>query len=308
MIEALNLTKYYGNFCAIDKINFTVKPGEILGFLGNNGAGKSTTMKILTGYLTASSGTAKIAGYDIEKNSIEARREIGYLPESAPLYGEMSVRKFLDFIATVRGFSGIDKIKKIDEILETTFLNEVKNQSIETLSKGFKQRVGVAQAIIHDPKVLIMDEPTDGLDPNQKHLVRDLIRQMGDDKTIILSTHILEEVEAVCNRTIIISKGQKLIDDTPSALKARSKFHNSVVFSTNLEHESELSNALDNFHPAKSWEKTRINNKNTYRLIPRAGSITFNELNSLFEIKGLQISDLKVEEGRLDEVFREITI
>lgn len=223
MIKTENLGRYFGELKAVDGITFSVSKGEVLGFLGPNGAGKSTTMKMLTCFLSPSFGGAAIGGYDIMTNSREVRKIIGYLPENVPLYGEMTVKDFLDFIAEVRAIDSANVNSAIERVINLTSLSSVVNQKIETLSKGFKRRVGLAQALIHDPAVLIMDEPTDGLDPNQKHEVRQLIRSMAKDKCIILSTHILEEVEEVCTRAIIIAKGKLVADSTPEELKKRSK-------------------------------------------------------------------------------------
>ena len=207
-IEARSLSKLYGSLRAVDDLSFSVASGEVLGFLGPNGAGKSTTMKMLTGFLTPTSGTAVINGHDIIDDSLAARQDIGYLPEGAPSYGEMTVRAFLEFIARARGFSGRDVSSRARQAMERLNLTGVPEQVIETLSKGFKRRVGLAQAILHDPSVLILDEPTDGLDPNQKHEVRHLIRDMAEDKIIVISTHLLEEVHALCNRAMIIADGR----------------------------------------------------------------------------------------------------
>lgn len=220
MIDIQNLTKRYGRHTVVDDLSFSCGPGEVLGFLGPNGAGKSTTMKMVTGFVAPSSGSASICGHDIQSDTLAAQRKIGYLPEGAPCYPEMTPAKFLDFIADVRGLSGAGRRQRLAEVVDLLHLAPVLNQSIDTLSKGFKRRVGLAQAILHDPDVLILDEPTDGLDPNQKHEVRELIRSMSKDKLIVISTHILEEVEAVCTRAIIIADGRLLIDDTPDNLMA----------------------------------------------------------------------------------------
>ncbi|MBK8288239.1 MAG: ATP-binding cassette domain-containing protein [Cellvibrionales bacterium] len=198
-------------------------PGEVLGFLGPNGAGKSTTMKMLTGFLRPSGGRVLVFGHDIWRDPLPAKKRIGYLPEGAPSYGEMSVQGFLDFIAAVRGFRGQEKKRAIEIAVEKSALGDVLFQTIDTLSKGYRRRVGIAQAILHDPQVLVLDEPTDGLDPNQKHHVRELIRNLSQDKLVIVSTHILEEVAAVCTRAMIIAHGKMLVDDTPAALAARSE-------------------------------------------------------------------------------------
>jgi ABC-2 type transport system ATP-binding protein len=221
-IEVDSLTKSFGGIHAVRGINFSVEQGEVLGFLGPNGAGKSTTMKIITGFLEATSGSVRVNDYDVDQHPIEVKSNIGYLPEGAPSYGEMTVRNFLNFVAEIRGLKATDKKQRIDKVVEEIHLDGVMDQVIETLSKGYKRRVGIAQAIMHDPNVLIMDEPTDGLDPNQKHEVRSLIKSMSKGKAIVISTHILEEVDAVCTRAIIIASGQKLFDGTPAELRSRS--------------------------------------------------------------------------------------
>lgn len=221
-IDVKSLEKRFGHIHAVRGLSFRVARGEVLGFLGPNGAGKSTTMKMITGFLEPTAGTVEVCGADVLTDPIKVKQKIGYLPEGAPCYGEMTVRRFLQFIADIRGLSGADKNRAIDSAIEKINLQSVVNQSIETLSKGFKRRVGVAQAILHDPEVLIMDEPTDGLDPNQKHEVRELIKEMSADKAIVISTHIMEEVDAVCSRAIIIASGQLLFDGTPKQLLEQS--------------------------------------------------------------------------------------
>jgi ABC-2 type transport system ATP-binding protein len=222
MIEVKGLVKTYGNKRAVDGITFTVKRGEILGFLGPNGAGKSTTMKMITGFIRPDAGTATVGGIDVAVDPVGVKRQLGYLPESAPAYPEMTVEEFLRFIAEIRGFRATgEKRARVEHVLGLTHLTSVRTQTIETLSKGYKQRVGFAQALIHNPPALVLDEPTDGLDPNQKNEVRTLIRSMAAEKAVILSTHILEEVEAICTRVIIIASGRIVADETPSALRAR---------------------------------------------------------------------------------------
>jgi len=222
MIEVKGLVKTYGTKRAVNGVTFTVKRGEILGFLGPNGAGKSTTMKMITGFLQPTAGTAIIDGHDVTQDPVAVKRRVGYLPESAPAYGEMTVAEFLGFIAETRGFRSASARKnQVDRAIGLTHLDPVRHQSIETLSKGYKQRVGFAQALLHDPAVLVLDEPTDGLDPNQKNEVRSLIKSMAAEKAVILSTHILEEVEAICTRVIIISQGRVVVDETPAQLQAR---------------------------------------------------------------------------------------
>jgi ABC-2 type transport system ATP-binding protein len=221
MIEIRNLTKRYGALTAVNDISFSVGAGQVLGFLGPNGAGKSTTMKMITGFLAPTAGSVSVCGHDVETHPLAAKACMGYLPEGAPSYGEMTVRGFLEFIADIRGLPADKRRARLDDVIARLQLQSVLEQMIETLSKGFKRRVGLAQALIHDPLVLILDEPTDGLDPNQKHQVRELISTMAKDKIIVISTHILEEVDAVCNRAIIIANGKLLADDTPKALAAR---------------------------------------------------------------------------------------
>jgi ABC-2 type transport system ATP-binding protein len=221
MIKTQNLTKRYDGLLAVDDLSFTVEPGEVLGFLGPNGAGKSTTMRMIAGFIAPTAGSASICGHDVATDPIAAKAALGYLPEGAPSYGEMTVRNFLNFIADLRGLEGTQRGARLDYVVGKLHLEPVMTQTVETLSKGFKRRVGLAQAIVHDPKVLILDEPTDGLDPLQKHEVRTLISDIARDKTIIISTHILEEVDAVCTRAIIIARGRLVADDTPAGLKAR---------------------------------------------------------------------------------------
>jgi ABC-2 type transport system ATP-binding protein len=222
MISINGLTKDFGAFRAVDNISFDVKKGEVLGFLGPNGAGKSTTMKMVTGYLPISAGKASVCGFDVQAHPLESKAKIGYLPEGAPLYGDMTTTGFLNFIAEIRGLVGDAKKTQVAFAIDKLQLQSVMNQPIDTLSKGFKRRVGFAQAVLHDPEVLILDEPTDGLDPNQKHQVRELISEMATEKAIVISTHILEEVEAVCTRAVIIAAGKIVFDDTPAQLKAQS--------------------------------------------------------------------------------------
>ena len=222
MIEVKGLVKTYGNKRAVDGVSFKVSPGDILGFLGPNGAGKSTTMKMITGFIRPDAGTATVAGIDVTKDPVAVKAKIGYLPESAPAYGEMTVVEFLRFIAEVRGFRAkAAREERVERAIARTHLDPVRRQTIETLSKGYKQRVGFAQALLHEPPCLVLDEPTDGLDPNQKNEVRALIKTMAQDRAVILSTHILEEVDAICTRIILISQGKVVVDETPAAFRAR---------------------------------------------------------------------------------------
>ena len=221
MIKTQNLTKNYHGLVAVDDLSFTVEPGEVLGFLGPNGAGKTTTMRMIAGFVNPTAGTASICGHDVTQEPLAAKSVLGYLPEGAPTYGEMSVRGFLEFIADVRALQGEKRKQRLDYVIGKLQLDTVLQQTVETLSKGFKRRVGLAQAIVHDPPVLILDEPTDGLDPVQKHEVRTLISEIAREKTIVISTHILEEVDAVCTRALIITRGKLVADDTPAGLRTR---------------------------------------------------------------------------------------
>jgi ABC-2 type transport system ATP-binding protein len=221
LIEIEGLTKRFGTFTAVDAVSFTVARGEVLGFLGPNGAGKSTTMRMLASFVTPTAGTARICGHDVQTSALKARRQLGFLPEGAPTYPDMTVAGFLRFCAGIRGYAGRERTARVDEAVALTGLDSVRLQPVETLSKGFKRRVGLAQALLHDPPVLVLDEPTDGLDPNQKHEVRALIRRMAPEKAIIISTHILEEVDAVCSRAIVIAAGRVVADATPAELQSR---------------------------------------------------------------------------------------
>lgn len=303
MIKTHKLTKHYGGLAAVDGLDFEVGPGEVLGFLGPNGAGKSTTMKMLAGFLSPSSGSASICGFDIERQTLAAQRHIGYLPEGAPAYGEMRVREFLGFIANVRGLRGSERVARMDEVTGRLQLQGVMGQGIDTLSKGFKRRVGLAQAILHDPRVLILDEPTDGLDPNQKHEVRDLINTMARDKTIVVSTHILEEVQAVCTRAIIIAQGRILADATPAQLEARSRYHQAVSLTPINAPQARA--ALSRLANAAAVESEPQSGRIT--VFPRAGQSIFADVAALLDQQGIEVSELALESGRLDEVFRSIT-
>ena len=238
LIEIERLTKRFGAFTAVDDVSFTVNRGEVVGFLGPNGAGKSTTMKMLAGFVTPSAGTARICGQDVIEAPVAAKRARGYLPEGAPTYPDMTVTAFLHFIARIRGFDGAEANERMARAMAMTQLEGVRLQPIETLSKGFKRRVGLAQALLHDPPVLVLDEPTDGLDPNQKHEVRELIRRMAPEKAIVISTHILEEVDAVCTRAIIIARGKVLADATPKELEAPGKTLEQVFRDLTLKQEA----------------------------------------------------------------------
>lgn len=301
MIEAKSLCKTYGIFKAVDDLSFKVEAGQVLGFLGPNGAGKSTTMKMLTGFLTPTSGTALVNGIDVVENSVAARKSIGYLPEGAPAYGEMTVQQFLNFVARARLINGKNVSASVAKAINDLNLSKVKHQAIETLSKGFKRRVGLAQAIIHDPQILILDEPTDGLDPNQKSEVRNLIRAMAKDKIIIISTHILEEVSAVCNRVMIIANGKLLADDTPQGLIARSRYHNAV--SLVVDAPEKVASTLGEL-PQVGKVEIR---EGELTLFPTTEKGLLEAVTASISENQWKISALRLEAGRLDEVFHSIT-
>ncbi|MGL4315834.1 MAG: ABC transporter ATP-binding protein [Pseudomonas sp.] len=302
MIEIRNLTKRFAGHTAVDGLSFNVQQGEVLGFLGPNGAGKSTTMKMLSGFLAPTSGSASILGFDVQSQTLKAQRQIGYLPEGAPCYGDMTVRGFLEFIAEIRGYRGAEKRSRVERAVGQVELDKVLGQSIDTLSKGFKRRVGLAQAILHDPKVLILDEPTDGLDPNQKHQVRGLIQSLAHDKIVIISTHILEEVSAVCTRAVVIAAGKVVADGTPLELESRSRYHQAVT----LVSSSELDQAALAALPGVAGvEENRLERSLT--VLAQPGQVIFPQVNALIHQRGWQIDELDVERGRLDEVFRSLT-
>ena len=306
MIEVRRLSKRFGPVRAVDNVSFTVRRGEVLGFLGPNGAGKSTTMKMITGFLAPTSGTAVVCGADIVADPIAAKRHIGYLPEGAPAYPDMTVTGFLRFIARIRGFDGEDARRRIALAVERTGLEGVLEQSIDTLSKGYKRRVGLAQALLHDPDVLILDEPTDGLDPNQKHEVRTLITALAPEKAIIISTHILEEVDAVCSRAIIISGGQLLADGTPGELAARSRHHNAVRLAL-ANGNGDVATALLRLPGVGAVEEIEDSEGHGLMIFPRDGRAIVTEVSDLVRTAGWTVAALRVERGRLDDVFRAIT-
>ena len=302
MIKIDNLTKKFGPFTAVDGLSFSVQPGEVLGFLGPNGAGKSTTMKMITGFLAPTSGQVSIMGLDIAANPVKAKELVGYLPEGAPCYGDMTVLQFLRFIGQVRGFKGAVLDGRVAAVQKALHLDKVLHQSIDTLSKGFKRRVGLAQAIIHDPKVLILDEPTDGLDPNQKQEVRHLIANLAKDKIVIISTHILEEVSAVCSRAIIIAGGRMLADGTPAELESRSRYHGAVT----LALENAL-NARQLLAALPEVAEVEEGANGVLVVLPKPGAQLFEPVNLVIQQNQWRVIELHVERGRLDEVFRSIT-
>jgi len=308
MIEARGLSKRFGQVTAVADIDLTVAKGEVLGFLGPNGAGKSTTMKMITGFLTPSAGSVRVLGHDIENDTIAAQARIGYLPEGAPAYGDMTPRQFLSFIAAVRGFGGAHAKTRIEGAIGKTELASVLDQPIETLSKGFKRRVGLAQAILHDPPVLVMDEPTDGLDPNQKHAVRALLRDMAPEKAIVVSTHLLEEVEAVCSRAVIIDRGRIVADGTPAELLARSRYHNAVTVTVTSSAAEKVRTQLAQLKDVESTEVSqRTDGTTQLTALPRKGAHLLESVTAAAGAGGWEVREFYAEQGRLDDVFRALT-
>ena len=310
MIKVENLTKRFGHNLAVDNVSFSVDKGQVLGFLGPNGAGKSTTMRMITGFISANMGTVTLGGFDIEEDPIKAKSIMGYLPENAPAYGDMTVIAFLKFIASLRGLSGSDRMNAVEGVVDTCFLQSVRNQSIDTLSKGYLHRTCFAQSIIHDPEILILDEPTDGLDPNQKYEVRNLIKRMGERKAIIISTHILEEVDAVCSDVIIINNGKLVASGIPSELKEKSKSAGSINVTVVDKSSNEIT---EEFQKIDEVDKVICLNEQEgqcrVQVIPK--DKTKDELSCkihhiCMEKKWI-LKELHPNLGKLDDVFRDIT-
>jgi len=299
LIDVHQLVKHYGSIRAVDGISFQVRRGDVLGFLGPNGAGKTTAMRMITGFIEPDRGSVKVAGFDLAARSLEARQRIGYLAENAPSYGEMTVHGFLEFITAARALR--DAMSAIGRVVDMTGLRGVLHQSVDTLSKGYKRRVGLAQALIHDPEVLILDEPTDGLDPNQKALVQQLISNLSRDKAIVLSTHILDEAEKVCNRAVIISEGRLLVDSTPSELIARAPDHNVIRVAADGLDDDLVANITDQPWCASVARlgDTRVD------VLPSDGANHLAELLPL--LAGCTIRDIRLQQGRFDELFRSMT-
>jgi len=304
MIEINNLTKRFDQFTAVDNLSFNVEEGEVLGFLGPNGAGKSTTMKVITGFLSPTEGQVSVDGFDISDNPLEAKGLIGYLPEGAPSYGDMTTLQFLNFVGQIRGFRGDELKSRVDKVIGEVELGKLANQIIETLSKGFKRRVGLAQAIMHDPKVLILDEPTDGLDPNQKHHVRELIKNLAKDKIVVISTHILEEVTAVCSRAIIISQGKIVADGTPAELEAQSRLHHAVT--VRLAEPHDLVADLQNIADVEQVEQNP-EDELSFTVISKEGRAIFSEVSAVAQECKWPVSELHAARGQLEDVFRVVT-
>jgi ABC-2 type transport system ATP-binding protein len=306
MITTKNLSKRYGEILAVDDLTFSVSPGEVLGFLGANGAGKSTTMRMIAGFISPTAGQVTVCGHDIEQAAVAAKSCMGYLPEGAPSYGEMTVAEFLEFVADIRGLQGSRRRERRSVVIERLALEPVIDQVIETLSKGFRRRVGLAQALIHDPQVLILDEPTDGLDPNQKHEVRRLINELSKDKLVIVSTHILEEVHEVCTRAIIISMGRVVADETPSALEARSRYHHAV--SLRFEKPEELAAARREIATLPEVADVEADERELrLTAVPRTGKNALPPVSAMIAKFDWDVPELHLESGRLDEVFRTLT-
>ncbi len=309
LIEVSELHKRFGDLHAVNNVSFKVQRGEVLGFLGPNGAGKSTTMKMITGFLEPTSGDIHVAGHDILTDPILIKQRIGYLPEGAPSYGEMTVRGFLEFIAEIRSVPRAVRQERIRDVINKIHLESVIEQTIETLSKGYKRRVGLAQALLHDPEILIMDEPTDGLDPNQKHEVRMLIKEMAAEKAIIISTHILEEVDAVCTRAVIIAAGRVLFDGTPSELQARSDMHNAVTLIVDEATAIAAESVIPDLPDVERVERiAEHENHVTLLAVPRNGREIITAIGETIHANNWAVHSLQVESDRLDDVFRQITL
>ena len=308
MIKVQNLTKIFGTKRAVDGISFSVERGEVLGFLGPNGAGKSTTMRMITGFLPPTKGSITVGGHDIVEQPIPAKKLMGYLPENAPAYTDLTVYGFLEFAAEIRGLRGDAKKSAINRVVELCFLNSVLHQNVDTLSKGYRHRTCFAQSIIHDPDILVLDEPTDGLDPNQKHEIRQLIRRMGEKKAIIFSTHILEEVDAVCSRAIIIDRGTIVANGTPAELRRKSEWAGAVTLRLNNVAEAAVRQKLNQLRAAKKISMTTNGDRVTVTVYPRVfgdGDLTREVIEAT---SGWPVEELRTEEGRLDEVFRSLTM
>ena len=305
MIQVSQLTKRFGDTLAVNNLSFSVSKGEVLGFLGPNGAGKSTTMKMISGFIAPDAGTVTIESIDIEKNPIEAKSRLGYLPEGIPLYGDMPVHSFLAFVGRVRGLRSSELTERIASVVDDVRLGDVLTESIASLSKGYKRRVGIAQAMLHDPPVLVLDEPTDGLDPNQKDQVRYLINSISRDKAIILSTHILDEVEAVCSRVIVINKGEIVVDSDPHTLAARSDHHNTVKLKLTNASVEDASNQLKSIEGVRAVQYRELDD--SYEIVPKDGQPIVQSVWQTVASNGWTVSTISEQGGRLDDVFRQLT-
>lgn len=305
LIETQNLTKRFGDFTAVKDISLQVQKGEVLGFLGPNGAGKSTTMKMITGFMTPDGGSVSVAGYDVAKDPLKAKQRLGYLPEGAPAYPDMTARKFLSFVAEARRMDKALFTERLAYVVDRIALAGVMDQPIETLSKGFKRRVGLAQAILHDPDVLILDEPTDGLDPNQKFQVRSLIQEIAAEKAIVISTHILEEVEALCSRAVIINRGQVVADGTPTDLEARSQYAGAVTLQ--IADPAAVAVALEAVTVVSRVEIS-ASQSDLITIFPVNSEVDLlKTISELAAQQSWQPTMIRPERGRLDDVFRDVT-
>ncbi|MBR1945528.1 MAG: ABC transporter ATP-binding protein [Alphaproteobacteria bacterium] len=308
MIILENVTRKFGSFTAVDNLSMTVSKGEVLGFLGPNGAGKTTTMRMISGFLMPSSGKITVCGYNVVDNPVEVKRHIGYMPEVASSYNDMTVLSFLNFIAQARGLFGSAKEKAVERVISNISLNNVLYQPIETLSKGYKRRVGLAQALVHNPDILILDEPTEGLDPNQKRDIRSLIRRLQQDKAIIISTHVLEEVEAMCSRAVIIDKGKIVLDDTPRALLSLSETHQ-TLFVLIPDYQKERAETI--FNEMRQIVLTDIKQETKdaflFTIHPKEKTSVTADIVEALRRQDVKILDMFVEKGKLEEVFYAFT-
>ena len=308
LLDIQGLSKTFGTIKAVDDVDFNVGRGEVLGFLGPNGAGKSTTMRMVAGYLTPSAGRIEVCGHDVAEKPIEIRKRLGYLPEGAPAYGDMTPASLLGFVANIRKMKGDDRQRRIDEVTGRLELGGVMDQPIETLSKGFKRRVGLATTLLHDPDVLILDEPTDGLDPNQKHQVRTLLSELAADKAIIISTHILEEVDAICSRAIIIARGKIVADDRPASLLAQSRLHNAVALRMRREYLEPAKSILEDLEGVSDLKQADAGEDQVHLIVlPKAGANIIGEVREKVGEGGIILEELFLERGRLEDVFRDLT-
>ncbi len=308
VLDVRGLTKRFGPLTAVDNVSFAVRKGEVLGFLGPNGAGKSTTMKMITGFLSPTEGTAVVQGHDVVEEPIAVKSRIGYLPEGAPLYGDMTARALLNFVAEVRGLSKAERKRRIEEVIEQVHLEEVIFRPVETLSKGFKRRIGLAQAILHDPDLLILDEPTDGLDPNQKHEVRTLLQNMAPNKAIVISTHILEEVDAVCSRAMIIAHGKLLADGTPEELRARSSTRPALSVRVSTEHAEKARTVLRGLAGVGFVEIVgRVDGVAHITAAPSGEQDILEPVSEIMQRESITVEQIIAIPGSLDDVFRQVT-
>ena len=305
LISVSRLTKRFGMAVAVDDLTFSVQRGEVLGFLGPNGAGKSTTMKMIAGYLDPDHGSVEIDGINMASKPIEAKRKLGYLPEGIPLYGDMPVQSFLTFIAEIRGIPRSRLANRIGEVVSDVQISDVLAQPIHTLSKGYKRRVGIAQALMHDPSALVLDEPTDGLDPNQKDQIAALIEKISEKKAIILSTHILTEVQSVCNRVIIIDRGRVVADQSPDAMAEMSEFHNALRIQVSNRSREEIENRLRGIDDVA--DVLYIKSNGSFRLISKNGHSLVDQVWGIAQSSGWNIRTLSEEKGELEDVFRQLT-